>query len=201
MDVQLKELIAKIKADGVQTAELEAQKIIQAAQEKAQFIVKEAEEKAQSVKKNSETEVHRLEKASRDALKQSGRDLLLSLEKRISGLFKTVLEGTTSEALTPALVEKLITTLASNWKAEGTVEIQLPSKDMRELEGALRTKLSKTFKDGLEIIPNPKLTKGFRIGSSEGAAYFSFTAEELADILAVSLNPGLAEVLKESSKE
>ncbi|OHD11155.1 MAG: hypothetical protein A2Z96_05255 [Spirochaetes bacterium GWB1_48_6] len=201
MDVQLKELIEKIKVDGVQTAEVEAQKIIKAAQDKAQALLKEAQEKSLTLQKNGEAEIQRLEKASRDALKQAGRDLLLSLEKRITSLFKSVLEGTTAEALTPQAVEKLITTIASNWKVDGPVEIQLPSKDMRELESSLRTKLSKTLKDGVEIIPNPKLSKGFRIGSKEGAAYFSFTAEELADILAVSLNTGLAEVLKEASKE
>lgn len=201
MDVQLKELIERIKNDGVQSAEQEAAKIVAAAQEKAQALIKEAEEKALLARKNAETEVQRLEKASRDALKQAGRDLLLSLEKRVSGLFKALLAGTTAEALTPAVVEKLITTIAAGWKAEGPVEIQVPSKDLRDLEASLRSKLAKTLKDGVEIVPNPKLTKGFRIGAKEGAAYFSFTAEELADILAASLNPGLSEVLKEASKE
>lgn len=201
MDVQLKELLDRIKTDGVQTAEQEAAKVIKAAQDKAAALIKDAEDKAAAVKKNAEAEVARLEKASRDALKQAGRDLLLSLEKRITNLFKAVLEGTTAEALTPAVLEKIITTVAGSWKADGAVEIQLSSKDMRDLEAGLRTKLAKVFKDGVEIVPNPKLTKGFRIGGKSGASYFSFTAEELADILAASLNPGLAEVLKDASKE
>ena len=44
MDVQLQELIDKIKKDGIANAESEAQKIIAEAEKKAQSIIADAEE-------------------------------------------------------------------------------------------------------------------------------------------------------------
>ena len=49
MDVQLQELIDKIKKDGVTAAEKEAAKIIADAEKKADSITKNAEEKAAQI--------------------------------------------------------------------------------------------------------------------------------------------------------
>ena len=53
MDVQLQELIDKIKKDGVASAETSAQKIIADAEKKAAAIISEAQEKADGIIKNA----------------------------------------------------------------------------------------------------------------------------------------------------
>ena len=78
MDVQLQELIDKIKRDGVASAETAAQKIISDAEAKAATIVKEAEEKADGILKSAKAETERMEKASEDAITQAGRNLIIS---------------------------------------------------------------------------------------------------------------------------
>ncbi|MBP5358734.1 MAG: V-type ATP synthase subunit E, partial [Treponema sp.] len=84
MDVQLQELIDKIKRDGVASAESEAQEIISEAQKKAASIIKDAEEKAEGIVKNARAETQRMEKASEDAIAQAGRNLLISFRDGIN---------------------------------------------------------------------------------------------------------------------
>ena len=53
MDVQLQELISKIKKDGVASAETSAAKIIADAEKKAASIISDAEAKADSIVKSA----------------------------------------------------------------------------------------------------------------------------------------------------
>jgi hypothetical protein len=65
------------------------------------------------------------------------------------------------------------------------------------LEAGLKAKLAKRFKKGVEIIPSQKVTKGFRIGGNDGVLY-NFTEEGIAEVLAETLSPALAAVLREA---
>ena len=80
MDVQLQELIDKIKKDGVATAEAEAAKKIAEAEKKAESIVADAQAKASEIIKNAKAETERMEKASDEAIVQAGRNMLLSFK-------------------------------------------------------------------------------------------------------------------------
>ena len=77
MDVQLQELIDKIKKDGVTAAKTSAEEIISEAEENAKKIVSDAQAQAEKIIKNAKAETERMEKASEDAIKQAGRNLLL----------------------------------------------------------------------------------------------------------------------------
>ena len=80
MDVQLQELIDKIKKDGVTAAEKEAAKIIADADKKAAAIIKNAEEQAEQIKKDAMAETKRMQKASDEAIVQAGRNMLISFK-------------------------------------------------------------------------------------------------------------------------
>ena len=60
MDVQLQELIDKIKKDGVASAQVEAAKIIDDAEKKAAEIVSDAQVKAADIVKNAKKETERV---------------------------------------------------------------------------------------------------------------------------------------------
>ena len=84
MDVQLQELIDKIKKDGVASAENASAAIIAEAEKKAAQIVADAEAKAENILKSAKTETERMEKSSKDAIAQAGRNLLISFERALS---------------------------------------------------------------------------------------------------------------------
>jgi V/A-type H+-transporting ATPase subunit E len=68
MDVQLQELIDKIKKDGIASAEQEANTIKENARKEADSIIADAKAKAESIIKEAQTENARLEKVSIDAI-------------------------------------------------------------------------------------------------------------------------------------
>ncbi len=199
MSIQVKELIEKIKNEGVVAAEDEAKRVIEGAEKKAAQIIKSAKAEADAHKSKAENEIKKQEAASRDALKQAARDILIGLEKDVIARFEAVIDESVNGALTPELMKKLIIDLAASWaeKGEDGIKIVLSSQDAKELEAGLKSELSRRFKEGVEIVPSPKFSKGFRIGGKDGVLY-NFTQEGIAEVLAETLSPALAATLKEA---
>ena len=83
MDIQLQELIDKIKKEGISKAEEDAKATIDAAEKKAEQIIADANAKAEEILKNAKAEIQRVEKASEEAIVQAGRNMLLSFKDGI----------------------------------------------------------------------------------------------------------------------
>lgn len=202
MDIQLKELIETIQKDGIASAEAKAAQIIAEAERQAKEIREKAEKEAERMIQEAKREIARTEQASRDALVQAGRDLLLRLERRIVQLFEGVVKAATQEALDREGLVKILTALVTAWveKNSPNIEILLSPKDYQTLEKGLQSRLAKELKQGVVIKPSPAVEAGFRIGEKNGSAYYDFTVEGLAEILSANLSPRLAELLKQASK-
>ncbi|HHU75408.1 MAG TPA: V-type ATP synthase subunit E [Firmicutes bacterium] len=199
MSIQVKELIDKIKNEGVLAAESEAEKIVAGAEERAAQIIKDAQAKAEAFRAQAEKEIEKQEAAGKEALKQAARDVLIGLEKQIMKRFEAVIGESVDQALAPSIMEKIVVDMVHAWaeKGEAGIKVILSSKDAEKLKDSLRGKLSKRFKEGVEIIPSAKFSKGFRIGGSSGALY-DFSKESIAEVLAEALSPDLAAALKEA---
>jgi V/A-type H+/Na+-transporting ATPase subunit E len=198
MDAQLKELIEKIKSDGVKSAGEEAAKIIADAEKKAADIVAEAERKAEEAKTKAASDAARAEASGKDALKQAGRNLLIELRKEVEALFNTLLESDIRSALSTDAVEKSIVTVITNWagKGAGELELLLPEKDLAELEKGLKSKLADQMKSGMEIKPFKDVDAGFRVSTKDGSAFYDFSDEELTALYSRYLSPSLFETVK-----
>ena len=53
----------------------------------------------------------------------------------------------------------------------------------------------------MELKADSKIAGGFRIGTKDGAAYYDFSAEAVADLFSSYLSPKTAEILKNAAKE
>jgi V/A-type H+-transporting ATPase subunit E len=100
MDVQLKELIEKIKSEGVKTAEDQAAEIIRQAEQKAEAIIAGAESQAREARDKANADAARFEATGNEALKQSSRDLIISTTKKLEEIFKKLLKNEVDEVLT-----------------------------------------------------------------------------------------------------
>lgn len=200
MDAQLKELIEKIKADGVAQAEAAARDILAEAKRKADLLLSESEAKAESLVAHARSEAARFEASGRDAVKQASRDLVLALEKKILTLFQAAARDGVDAALVPSLVEKLALELAKAWSVQGDagVQIVLSGADAQKLGGALRSSLAKTVQGGIEIVPSDRFARGLKVSGTGSALTVDLTAGALADLLAEALQPALAEILREA---
>ena len=144
MDVQLQELIDKIKKDGVTAAEKEAAKIIADAEKKADSIKKNAEDKAAQIIKDAKAETERMEKASDEAIIQAGRNMLLSFKDSIVAELDGLVQADTEKALSKDVLGKLVPETIKAW-AKNTdaseLSVLLSEKDLKALESSFKTKL------------------------------------------------------------
>lgn len=202
MDIQLQELIEKIKKDGVSSAESAARKIIADAEKKAASIVSDAEVKADSIIKTAKAETERMEKASEDAIAQAGRNLIISFRDGINKELSAIVNSETEKAMDKDLLKKLIPETVKAWSANpdaDNISVLLPAKDLKVLEASLKTALKAKISKGLVIKSDASLSAGFRIGSKNGSAFYDFSAEEVAALFSAYLNPKTTEIMKKAA--
>lgn len=202
MDVQLQELIDKIKKDGIATAEKEAAEKIAEAEKKAASIIKDAEEKAEGIIKNAKVETARMEKASEDAITQAGRNLIISFRDCINKELAAIVSDETAKAFDKDLLAKLIPETVKAWAAkpdEENLAVLLSPSDLAALEGSLKGALKDKIAKGLELKSDSAISGGFRIGSKDGSAFYDFSAEEVANLFSAYLNPKTTQLMKNAS--
>jgi V/A-type H+-transporting ATPase subunit E len=203
MDVQLQELIEKIKSEGIKSAEKESARVLKEAQHKANDIIAEAHNEASGIIAKANDEVQRFEHTAKDAVAQAGRNTILSLRTRITELFDALIAEQTKEAYTTKVLEEAIVSLIKSWSKEQTPNLQvlLSSSDLKKVEKQLKRRLAAELKKGVELKPFPEIQAGFRISMKDGSAYYNFTDQGIAEILAEYLNPKIAEIVQEAAKK
>lgn len=203
MDFQLQELIDKIKKDGVSSAEAAAAQITADAEKKAASIVEEAQKKSDDMIKNARAEIARLEKASEDAVTQACRNMLITFRDSLIAELDSLIQSEATKAYSSDLMKTLIPETVKAWSKNADaseLSVILSEKDLKSLENELKAALKAEIAKGLEIKPDSALSAGFRIGVNNGAAFYDYSAESVADLFSAYLNPRVAAIMKESAK-
>jgi V/A-type H+-transporting ATPase subunit E len=202
MEIQLAQLISKIKTEGIKAAEDNVDKIIQDAQHKADTIIKDAEKKAAELTAAAQKDALRFENSAKETVKQAGRDMILTVRKNLTDIFDRLLKAETDKALSANVMEEIIVSTVKKWdKAQaGSFIVEIPEKDSAALQKVLASRLSEEIKNGLEIKAAKNMEKGFLVSSKDGSAYFNFSDEGIAEALAEYLNPKLAALISGEGK-
>ena len=203
MDIQLQELIDKIKKDGVANAEQAASQIIAEAEKKANSIIEEAQKKSDDMVKNAKTEISRLEKASEDAITQACRNMLLGFRDSLISELDSIVQTETEKAFSGDVLKNLVTETVKAWTKNtdaSELSVLLSEKDCTELESGFKTALKAELQNGLEVKTDRTLSNGFRVGIKNGAAYYDYSAESVAELFAAYLNPRVADIMKNAAK-
>ncbi len=202
MDVQLKELIETIKNEGVRSAEGKAAEILASAGAEAARTLETARREADAILSRAREEAARSERSGRDALKQAARDLLLNLKASITRIFDSVVTAEVAAALDGKVLEESIVTLMKGWDGKdlARIDLLLPEEKLGKLESGLRARLAAELAKGVEIKPSAGLKSGFLVSEKNGKAYYSFTAQTIAEVLSEYLNPRLAAILLEEGR-
>lgn len=201
MEVQLQELIGQIKKQGVDAAEIEAEAILNSAKEQAEKIVSEAQQKAEHILLDAKNETEKMTKASEDAIRQAGRNLLISFRESISKELNVIIGESVSEAYSSENLEKLIVNAVEgmiNHSDAEDISVILGEKDFKELENALLSKLKERISGGVTLKPNDNFDGGFRIAVNDEGVYYDYSAEAVTDMLSNYLSPRVARLLKEA---
>lgn len=198
MEIQLDELLGKIKSEGVDRAEEQAQKVVSDAQSKATAITEQAKKEAARIVSEAEQRAAKTEQAGQDALAQAARDLILNVQAKLKVLFQEVVSESVREAYSGKTLESAIVALvsASRENEIGNLSVQVPKNELDSLEKGLRDRLAKQIEKGMTIEPAQGLESGFRLAKKDGGAYYDFSSENIATILAEYVSPRLAEHLR-----
>jgi V/A-type H+-transporting ATPase subunit E len=202
MEVQLQELIDKIKRDGIESASAEAAKIKKDAEAEAQRIIEAAKKEAAGIIERGKQDAERSEKAGTAALEQASRNLVLAFKGEIQGLLDKIVAADTAKAYGGDTLKAALPEILKSWasKGESKVDVLLPEADLKKLESALSGELAAELKKGVELKADRNLGAGFRIAEKDGSAYYDFSADAVAELLSAYLNPRLAEILKSAVK-
>ena len=157
----------------------------------------------EEIKKQAKLETERMEKASEEAIVQAGRNMLLTFKDSLINELDSLVQKETETAFSKDLMEKIVPETVKAWVKNtqaSELSVLLSEKDLKTLESAFTSKLQAEIAEGLEIKPDKSLSTGFRIGVKNGAAFYDYSAETLAEMFAAYLNPKVAGLLKESAK-
>jgi len=199
MDVQLRELIDKIKNDGVKNAEESAARIVAEAEDQAAALIQNAQSDADKIRKTAKADAEKSERSGREALRQAGRDLILTVKGEIEALFGKVLVSETAEVLDTSLLSELVSAaVKSLYESDnGSLDVLVSEENFSRAETALVSKLGSEISSGIEIKPFKGLDAGFRVSMKDGSAFYDFSDKEIAAMLGRYLNPRLASLLSE----
>jgi len=203
MEIQLQELIDKIKKDGIEPASEEAARIKREAEAEAAKIISAAQKEAEEIINTGKVSAERSEKAGIAALEQASRNLILAFKGEIQAL----LDAITAHAVTLAYKEDtfkaILPDLIKAWASRSgsdSLDLLLPEKELAKIKAWATGALTAELKKGLELKSDRNLGAGFKIANKDGSAYYDFSAESVAELLSAYLNPHLAEILKNSAK-
>jgi V/A-type H+-transporting ATPase subunit E len=199
MDIQLQELIEKIKKDGVESASQDAERIKAVAQEDAKRIESAARKEAGEIIEKAKIDAERSEKAGIAAVEQASRNLVLAFKDEIQHLLDKIVSKEISAAFKADALKAILPELVKGLSAGKAVDIILNAKDLSSLDSWAKGALSAELAKGTELKPG-KIDAGFRIAEKDGSAYYDFSAEAVAQALSAYLNPRLAEALKSAAR-
>ena len=201
MEVQLQELIDQIKKDGVEAAETEAEAIVKAAKENAEQIIADAQAQADKILAGAKSETERMTKSSEDAIRQAGRNLLISFRESVTRELNAIVGENVTAVYSSDALASLIVSIIENWANKPEAEdiaVILNAQDLNKLEETLLAALKEKMLKGITLKANDNFDGGFRIAVNDGSAYYDYSAEAVVDMLSNYLSPKVTELLKEA---
>lgn len=202
MDIQLQELLDKIRKEGLDAAKVEADKVMADADARGKALVSEARRQAEEILGKARAEARQSEESSRAALVQLSRDSLLAFRSGLEALLGAATRREVSAGFGPEVMAEAIAAAVKGLASGGAEDlgVLLPPDLLSKVEARATSLLSAELKKGLTIKAGPGLSSGFRIVEKNGAAYYDFSAENLAEIFSARVNARLAESLRAAAK-
>ena len=202
MEIQVQELIDKIKKDGIKIASEEGNRIKAEADIDARNLLNAAKKEADDIIKKAKQEAQNIERAGIAALEQASRNIVLAFRDEIQGLLNKVVLNNVSGNYNDDVLKGVIPQLISSWAEKGSdnLSVLLPENELSKLQGFFNEKLANELSKGVELKSSRQLTSGFRISNREGSVYYDFSSEAVAGLLGSYLNPKLVGILKDSVK-
>lgn len=201
MEIQLQDLLDQIKKDGVAAAETEAAAILDAAKAEAEKIVADAQQQADKLLANAKAENARMAQSGEDAIRQAGRNLLISFRESVSRELTAITGQAVSAVYSSEALAQLVIHAVESWAKDPNADdiaVILNTGDLQKLEQTILAGLKEKMLQGVTLKANDNFDGGFRIAVNNGSAYYDYSAEAVVDMLSNYLSPKVTQLLKEA---
>ena len=196
MTEEIKDLISKIKNEGIKAAQDKSSQIELQAQALAEKIIKDAKVAAEKIIKDAKREAEQYKSSTEALLKQSGRDMLLSLKKEIISMLDMIIKKNIHASLTPEEMLKIINSLIKANTQKEEIVVAAKAEDLKKIQKGLLAGLSEEMKKHIILKPSDEISSGFTISYDAGKSLFDFSEEALAEYISAYLKPELNKILK-----
>jgi V/A-type H+-transporting ATPase subunit E len=200
MAEDLQHLINKIKAEAVDAAKAEAERILSEAKSKADKLVKDAELEAKARLEKADADSKAYTERSEKTLAQAARDAVLAVSQGVEKSVLGILAQNVDKALTPELMQQLLLTLANSQKGKA-VTVSLSENDAKKLMSFISGEFQKKLGAGVSVQSDSGIFAGFRLSCENGKVSQEWTNEAIADALSVLLRPALAKIVEQAIKK
>ena len=201
MEIQLQALIDQIKRDGVEAAAVEAESVLKAAKAEAEKIIADAKSEAEKILINAKNENDRMVKSSEDAIRQAGRNLLITFRESVTKELKAIVSENVTAVYSSESFAQLVVKAVEGWANKpdaDDISVILNSEDLKALEDTLLAGLKEKMTKGITLKANDNFDGGFRIAVNNGGAYYDYSSEAVVDMLSNYLSPKVTAILKEA---
>ncbi len=197
MTEEIKDLISKIKQEGVQAAEMEAVQIKTEAQEAALRIIAQAKKESQMIIEQAHIQAQRLNDSTQAVLQQAGRDLLINLRQEIINILGRLIKLELKQAMSAAELAKIILVLIKNAPLSlgSQIIVSLNTQDKEKLEQGFLKQLIEEIKRPIMLKSAEGMQSGFIISFDGGRSIFDFSDQALSEYISGYLRPELRKIL------
>ncbi len=203
MAEELKELLEKIRREGIDAAEERAREIEAQARRRSEEIIRGAEKRSSDIISEAEARIAKAEESGRQSLKQAARDTLISLHQEIAAMLDKIIATHINKALGTEELTKILIAIIKDAgsSAKDKTVISLKKEDLDKVEKALFAELGAEAKKAVTLKHAAGIKGGFTISYDSGRSYYDFTDKALAEYMAAYLRPELAKRLEEATRE
>ena len=197
MAQEIKDLIAKIQQEGIQAAQEQAAKIKAEAERDSLKIISEAKIQAQRIIEQANSQARKLDDSTQAALKQAGRDLLISLRQEIISMLDRLIKLDLRQALTAEDLSGIIAALIKNAPLSlgSQIIVSLNKQDKDKLEQGFLKQLVQATKKEIILKSVDAIDSGFVISFDAGKSIFDFSGQALSNYISEYLRPELNKIL------
>ncbi len=201
MEIQLQELIEQIKKEGVETAKAQADAILTSAKAEAEKILADAQAEADKRLQDAKNETERMVKAGEEAIRQAGRNLLISFRESVTRELNAIVGEQVAAVCSSDELTELIVCAVEHWvtkpDAEGLDVILTPST-LQRLEATLQAQFKARALTGVTLKANNNFDGGFRIAPKDSGVYYDYSSDAVCEMLSNYLSPKVTALLKEA---
>lgn len=196
MEKNIDLLTRKIYDEGIEKANIEAEKIIDDARQKANSIIEKAKKEGENIVNDAQAESDSIKKNALSEIKLGGQQAVSSLkqaiERMISG--KILDENIKLSFHDPAFVKQMIIEVVKAWHKDQSVAISLPGNLKKQAGQAFEQSLAKEI-GNLVINFDGKLKGGFKVAQKNGGYQIVFTDEDFIEFFKPFLKEKTQEIL------